>query len=142
VAGGEEAIPTGSAAETILVVEDEPRVREMSVEALRELGYGVVAAEGGAEALDLLERHPEISLVFTDVVMPGISGRQLADAVAERRPDLPVLFTTGYAREQVAPGREEAALLRKPFTTAQLARKMREALDAAGRRAAAGDGAN
>ena len=125
----EEIMPAGSASETILVVEDEARVRDMSVEALRELGYRVVAAEGGAEALELIDDHPEISLVFTDVVMPGMNGRQLAGAVAQRWPGMPILFTTGFAREAVAQEGEEIALLRKPFTTAQLARKIREALD-------------
>jgi signal transduction histidine kinase len=125
----DEAVESGRAAETILVVEDEARVRAMSVEALRELGYSVLAAESGEEALALLERHDAISLVFTDMVMPGMNGRQLADIIRRRWPELPILFTTGFAREAAAQSGEAIAVLHKPFTTAQLARRIRAALD-------------
>jgi signal transduction histidine kinase/CheY-like chemotaxis protein len=125
----DEAVEAGRAGETILVVEDEARVRAMSVEALRELGYDVLAAEGGEEAIALLERHDAISLVFTDMVMPGMNGRQLAEIIGRRWPDLPILFTTGFAREAGAQSGEAITVLHKPFTTAQLARRIRAALD-------------
>jgi CheY-like chemotaxis protein len=130
-AGPADLIPQGRRSEIILVVEDEARVREMSVEALRELGYKVLAADGGHAALALIEQHPKIGLLFTDIVMPGMSGRELAAAVGRRRPDLPILFTTGFAREAASEGRDSDAVLHKPFTTLQLARKIREALDRA-----------
>ena len=91
----------GTSNEIIFVVEDEDRVRMITVDALRELGYSVVHAASGQEALDLLETHADVTLLFTDVVMPGMTGRQLADKVKVARPDLRVLFTTGYTRNAV-----------------------------------------
>ncbi len=123
----------GCPEEIILVVEDEDRVRLISVDALRELGYTVVHASSGTEALDLLRSHPDVTLLFTDIVMPGMTGRQLADAVKRRHPNVKVLFTTGYTRNAVAhndildPGTH---LLTKPFSLEQLALKTREVLDA------------
>ncbi len=123
----------GCPEEIILVVEDEDRVRLISVDALRELGYTVVHASSGTEALDLLRSHPDVTLLFTDIVMPGMTGRQLADAVKQRHPNVKVLFTTGYTRNAVAhndildPGTH---LLTKPFSLEQLALKTREVLDA------------
>jgi signal transduction histidine kinase len=117
--------------ETILVVEDEAGVRQMTVESLRELGYVVVEADGGAAALRHLDSGMKVDLVFTDVVMPEMNGRKLADEVAQRRPGLPVLFTTGYARDAIVhDGIVEAGvhLLTKPFTYEQLAQKLREVL--------------
>ncbi|HEY5755272.1 MAG TPA: ATP-binding protein, partial [Steroidobacter sp.] len=118
---------------TILVVEDEESVRHVSVEALNELGYTVVEANGAAMALRLLDQHPEISIMFTDVVMPEINGRMLADEARLRRPTLKVLFTTGYTRNAIVhngvldPG---VHLIGKPFNLEQLARKLAELKDA------------
>ena len=125
------ALPRGHEEEIILVVEDDERVRHMSVDALRELGYTVVQASGAAQALDVLAIQPKISLLFTDVVMPDINGRRLAEMARVRRPDLKVLFTTGYTRNAVVHnGVLDAgvAFLPKPFTIEQLSRKVREAL--------------
>ena len=119
--------------ETILVVEDEAGVRAFSTEALTELGYRVLSAHGGDAALSLLDAHPEVALLFTDVVMPDMNGRKLADEARARRPDLKVLFTTGYTRNAVVhngvldPG---VALIGKPFTVSELAEKVRGVLDA------------
>jgi CheY-like chemotaxis protein len=118
-------------AETILVVEDEPSVREFSTEALRVLGYNVLEADGAAAALRLLATWPEIALLLTDVVMPDVNGRKLADAALKRRPDLPVLFMTGYTRNAIVhngvldPG---VHLISKPYTVAQLGAKLHELL--------------
>jgi PAS domain S-box-containing protein len=118
--------------EAVLVVEDEERVRQMSVEALRELGYAVHEAASGDEALRLLDEIPRLDLLFTDVVMPGMSGRQLAEAVAARAPHAKVLYTTGYTRNAVVhngvldPG---VAFLPKPFSIADLAARVRDLLD-------------
>jgi CheY-like chemotaxis protein len=128
-------MPHGSAAEVILVVEDEDLVREMSVEALRELGYTVHEASGGPEALRLLDTLPGLGLLFTDVVMPGMTGRQLAEAALARRPALKVLYTTGYTRNAVVHNGvldPDIAFLTKPFTVAQLAAKVRAVLDGSG----------
>lgn len=125
--------PRGHSSEVILVVEDDDDVRIYSTESLRELGFSVLEAQDGPSALRVLEHHPEVSLLFTDVGLPGINGRQLVDEVHRRRPGLKVLFTTGYARNAIVhqgrldPGVE---LLTKPFTRAQLAARVRDVLDA------------
>ena len=91
----------GLRSEIILVVEDEERVRALSVEALRELGYGVVEASGPSQALRMLDEGQQVTLLFTDVVMPDMSGRQLADRARGKRPNLKVLYTTGYTRNAI-----------------------------------------
>jgi DNA-binding response OmpR family regulator len=131
-AGTEEEARTGSG-ELILVVEDDEAVRGYSTETLRELGYRVVSAPNGAAGLELLARYPAIRLLFTDVGLPGgMTGRQLADKARVERPDLPVLFTTGYARNAIVHGGildPGTHLLPKPFTIAALAAKVRGILD-------------
>ena len=122
----------GDLQDTILVVEDEPAVRRFSVEALSELGYRVLEADGAVAALRLLDAHPEISLLFTDVVMPETNGRKLADEALRRRPDLKVLFTTGYTRNAVVHNGvldADVELIGKPFTVEDLAIKVRQVLD-------------
>ncbi|MDR5011743.1 PAS domain S-box protein (plasmid) [Agrobacterium tumefaciens] len=118
--------------ERILVVEDDARVRRIAVARLVALGYGVVEASNGVEALEQLERHPDIDLLFSDVVMPGgMAGDELADRARGLRPDIKVLFTSGYAEPAVA-GRQLAAKgrwLRKPYTARELAVSLREILD-------------
>jgi PAS domain S-box-containing protein len=122
----------GAPAEVILVVEDEERVRDYAVEALRELGYTVIQATGAREALRMLENGREVTLLFTDIVMPDMTGRRLADLAKEKRPDLKVLYTTGYTRNAVVhngmldPGTN---FLPKPFGVDQLAEKVRRVLD-------------
>ncbi len=131
-AEGAPALAGGRAEETILVVEDEPGVRSVAVEALRELGYSVLEAEDGAAALALLERREPVALLFTDVVMPRMTGRELADQVRDRWPEVKLLYTTGYTRNAIVHGgRLDAGvnLLPKPYTTEQLSRKVRAVLD-------------
>jgi signal transduction histidine kinase len=125
-------VPEGHG-ETILVVEDEPAVREHSVASLRELGYRVLSASDAHAALRVLARETEIEVLFTDVGLPGgMTGRQLAEAARLLRPDLKVVYTTGYARNAIVhggvldPGTE---LLPKPFSYAALAAKIRTVLD-------------
>lgn len=125
-------LPEGSPEEIILIAEDEEQVRMTNVDALRELGYSVRHASNGHEALKILESQPGISLLFTDIVMPGINGRELAAEARRRSPTLKLLFTTGYEREdEAAPDHDnESVMLRKPFAIGQLAQKIREVLDA------------
>ena len=126
-------LPLGEKQELVLVVEDEEAVRQFSVDALNELGYRVLEANGAAAALRLLDGHPEIDLMFTDVVMPDVNGRKLADHAHQRRPGLKILFTTGYTRNAVVHnGVLDAgvAMISKPFTIGELAAKVREVLDA------------
>jgi signal transduction histidine kinase/ActR/RegA family two-component response regulator len=121
--------------ERILLVEDDDRVRQFSRDAVAELGYTVTAAADGATALALLDQEPDFAVLFTDVVMPGMSGTELAAAAKARKPGLRILYTTGYAHEAIArdgllePGAE---VLPKPFTVGQLAQKLRDVLDGQG----------
>jgi CheY-like chemotaxis protein len=138
-AAGEAAYPRAAAApvrpapgETVLVVEDDAAVRAAALEMLRELGYQVLEAADGPAALSLLEAEPEVTLLFTDVGLPGgLNGRQLAREAQRRRAGLKVLFTTGYARDAIIhQGRLEAGveLIVKPFTSAGLGAKIRQLL--------------
>ena len=130
--GTQTDLPLGDSQELILVVEDEPAVRQFSVDALTELGYRVIEADGAAAALRLLDARPDIALMFTDIVMPEVNGAKLAEEARRRRPDLKVLFTTGYTRNAVVHnGVLDAGveLIGKPFTIEELAAKVREALD-------------
>jgi PAS domain S-box-containing protein len=127
------APPRSAGAQTILVVEDDDDVRANTTSIVRELGYTVLEAPLAATALHLLERHPEIKLLFTDIGLPGgMNGRQLADAARKIRPDLKVLFTTGYARNAIVhDGRLDpgVVLIPKPFTYAAVAAKLADILD-------------
>ena len=129
-----KSIPTAAAdAEIILVVEDEERVRQMSCNALRELGYTVFHASSGEEALRLFAALPRVDLVFTDIVMAGMSGRQLADALRVENPAVKVLYTTGYTRNAVVHNGvldDAVAFLPKPFSVEELAMKLRAVLHA------------
>jgi CheY-like chemotaxis protein len=118
--------------EVVLIVEDEPSVRAVAAEALSDLGYSVLEAADGPAALRILEAHAEVALLFTDVVMPGMTGRELADEVKKRRPNLKVLFTTGYTRNAIVHGGRldrGVHLLSKPYTTEELSGKVRSVLD-------------
>ncbi len=128
-----EAAPSRAVqGECILVVEDDDAVRKLAVEGLGELGYAVIQAESAEQALKLLDEHTAVTLLFTDVVMPKVNGRELADEALRRRPDLKVLFTTGYTRDAVVhdgtldPG---VRLIGKPYTLHELSRTVREILD-------------
>jgi PAS domain S-box-containing protein len=130
----EPEVPEGSREETILVCEDDDDVRAYTVEVLRELGYRVLEAHDGPSALRLLERQEgKVDLLFTDVVLPsGMTGAILAKEARTLRPDLRILFTTGYARDAIVhhgrldPGVE---LITKPFAYADLAARVRDMLD-------------
>jgi PAS domain S-box-containing protein len=125
-----EGTPRGSSHERILVVEDDDRVRAFSAEALRDLGYTVLEAHNGPEALRLLQGAEHVGLLFTDVVMPEMTGRELADAAKVVLPGLRVLFTSGYTRDAVDHDDAlAAAVLSKPFDVATLARRVNAALD-------------
>ena len=126
-----EVSPSGTVDELVLVVEDEAAVRRYTVDALRELGYTVRHASCGEEALKLLEQTSAVALLFTDVVMPGMSGRQLADVARLNQPYLKVLYTTGYTQNAIVHNGvldQDAELISKPFTVDQLARKVRKVL--------------
>ncbi|MGN6536491.1 MAG: response regulator, partial [Mesorhizobium sp.] len=121
--------------ETILVVEDDDDVRAYTVDCLRELGYRVIEAHDGPSALRLLERQQErVELLFTDVVMPHMSGRELAEEARKIQPMLRVLFTSGYTRNAIVHGGRldpGVEMIVKPFSFEALATKIRDMLDAA-----------
>src|SRR5438067_4068501 len=124
--------PAGGS-ETVLVVEDQEEVRNLTKRVLEARGYAVLAAANGAEALEIVDRHPTpIHLMITDVVMPGMNGREVAQYACAKRSDLKVLFVSGYTGEAVLQHRllePGVAFLQKPFTPDALARKTREVLD-------------
>ena len=118
--------------ETVLVVEDHKEVRTYAVGALALLGYRVLEAADAGAALAMLAAHPDVALLFTDVGLPGMNGRGLANAARRKRPGIKVLYTTGYARNAIVHhGILDAGveLLPKPYTVETLARKLRAVLD-------------
>ncbi len=129
-APGPAAPPAGSG-ETVLVVEDEPAVRGLIVDVLRDLGYRALEAQDGPAGLAALRGAARIDLLVTDVGLPGLNGRQLADAAREHRPGLKVLFITGYAENAamagfLAPGMQ---MVTKPFPVDLLARRIRAIIE-------------
>ncbi len=129
----DSAMSVAGGKETVLLVEDESLVRELAVTTLRERGYTVMEAINGADGLRIAQKHEgKIDLVLTDVVMPVMGGRELADALHKTRPGTKILFTSGYTEEAIGhhgvlkPGMK---FLQKPYLSASLARRVREALD-------------
>jgi signal transduction histidine kinase/CheY-like chemotaxis protein len=129
----ETTVPADDARGTILVVENDENVRAYAVETLRDLGFSVYEAADARSGLAALCADKEIFLLVTDVGLPGMNGRELADEALRLRPDLDVIFITGYAREAVA-GHDEpelgpnVTLITKPFTRAELMQKLRAIL--------------
>jgi len=124
--------PLGGA-ETILLVEDDPRVREFTVSALKELGYTVLPYARGEDAMSALEKGAQtIDLLLTDVILPGMNGRVLAEAVQRMRPGVKILFASGYTDNIIVRHgvlEEGIHFIGKPFSVHALARKIREVLD-------------
>jgi signal transduction histidine kinase len=125
-------LPRARSDETILVVEDNQGVREYAVSSLQELGYRVVEAGNATDAMKIISTTPDIALLFTDVVLPGMNGRELAKTALDARPGLAVLYTTGYTPNAIIHhGRldPDVHLLSKPYSQQSLGRKVRELLD-------------
>jgi CheY-like chemotaxis protein len=119
--------------ETLLVVEDDPAVRRSLEQALLRMGYRVLLAPHGLAALELLQQHPEIDLLVSDLVLPGMSGWALAERVRTEHPDLTTLFMSGYTDNRVvqqAIQDGDCPFIHKPFTPSALGAKIRELLDA------------
>jgi CheY-like chemotaxis protein len=129
-----EETPRGN--ETILLVEDERDVRELALESLKKQGYKVIEAQDGEDALQICRQYQGlINLMVTDVVMPGISGRELAEIVALLRPEMKVLYMSGYTNDAIihhGVSEKGVNFIQKPFALARFAQKVREALDEAG----------
>jgi PAS domain S-box-containing protein len=130
----EKAAPLGGR-ETVLLVEDEEMVRSLTLKLLRRLGYKVLSAASGGDALVLEERHEgAIDLLFTDVIMPQMNGHDLAERLVKLRPGLKVLYSSGYTQDLIAHHGvldEEVQFLAKPYSLDSLAAKVRKALDRA-----------
>ena len=128
-----EALEESDLQELVLLVEDDEDVRAYTADCLRELGYRVVEAASGEDAMAFVDQtREEIDLLFTDVVMPGMTGEELAAELRRERPDLKVLYASGYTRDAIMhSGRLQpgVALLQKPFNLAELARKLRDVLE-------------
>jgi CheY-like chemotaxis protein len=122
-----------AAGESVLVVEDNSDVRALTVKRFERLGYRVVECVTGAEAKEALKKGLKVELVFTDIMMPGgMTGIDLGDWIAENRPNLPVILTTGFAEAiagTVQPGKDTWAILRKPYTQNDLAIAVHKVLE-------------
>jgi two-component system, cell cycle sensor histidine kinase and response regulator CckA len=119
--------------ETILLVEDEEPLRKVIIELLTQIGYHVLSAANGKEAIEVAKTYPEkIHLLITDVIMPEISGPELAGELCAARPDLKVIYISGYTDDSLAPEgvlQPGTVLVNKPFSVRVLSAKMREVLD-------------
>ena len=116
---------------TILVVDDEPEVRKLVAAMLTRSGYRVFSADTGENAIRVFKQHPDTELLLTDVVAPGMSGPMIADQIAALRPDIKVLFMSGYDSTQVVQHyvvEKGYELLVKPFTMEQLERRVQSML--------------
>jgi CheY-like chemotaxis protein len=121
--------PAKVGCETVLVVEDDPRVRKISVSRLQHLGYKIIEAETGQGALDVLAETASIDVVFTDMVMPGgMSGADLLEKVRDMYPDIKRLVTSGYAEGRVMPS-DGTMWLRKPYSLREMSMTFRQLLD-------------
>jgi DNA-binding response OmpR family regulator len=122
-----EARHSGQA--TILLAEDEPLLRELGETILRQAGYTVVSLHRREELQSLIDTHPtEVDVLLTDMVMPEISGQELADHVRSRWPSVRVIYTSGYPSEELNGLPHDAAFLQKPFTPNELMQKIRDVL--------------
>ena len=126
-------LPVAGGRETVLLAEDDPSVRAIVSEVLAQKGYRVLRAPDGQAALEMARGHPEeISLLVTDIVMPGMTGRELAEALTAERPGLRVLYMSGYTDDAVVRHgvlQEGMPYLQKPFAPHALSSKVREVLD-------------
>jgi CheY-like chemotaxis protein len=130
--GISEPQPLSSGTESVLVVEDDPAVRMLTVTILQNCGYQVQESTNAFEALILLKRNPKFDLVITDVIMPQMSGKELHDQIKSQLPQIKVLLMSGYTDDALAHHGvldESLSFLEKPFSPAKLAKKVREVFD-------------
>jgi PAS domain S-box-containing protein len=132
----ESGVGSSGRGANVLVVDDDPDVRSITVEMLRDAGYALEEAESAERALDLLDRGLPVDVALVDYAMPRISGTQFVRAARERRPDLPVIYITGYAEPIGAAQESNAIILRKPYRTSDLLRAVETTVERQGRRLA------
>ena len=124
--GDDSDLPHGG--ELVLLVEDDPSVRRVVRQQLIDLGYPVIEAENGRQALDMIDQILDIAIVVSDVIMPGgLNGRQLAEAILERQPAMRIVLMSGYTDEAAADGASDLPVLAKPFVRQDLARALQRA---------------
>src|SRR5919108_4412874 len=131
-------MPEAESRKTVLVVDDEPKIRKLVAAMVSRFGYTALTADSGEHALTLYKNHSPVELLITDVVAPGMSGPMLADKLTAMQPDLKVLYISGYDNTHVVQKyvvEKGHALLAKPFTVEEMQTKLRELLQpvAAGR---------
>ena len=128
---GDQELPAIGGTETILVVEDEPLVMSVAVQSLQMSGYTILKARSSRLAMEVASRHDgPIDLLLTDVIMPHGSGPELASSLRASRPDIAVLFMSGYTSERIEMDADSDEFLAKPFTPDGLDKKVRQILDA------------
>jgi DNA-binding response OmpR family regulator len=116
--------------ETILLAEDESLLRELGETILRQAGYKVVTAPGAEELRTLVAGYPQrVDLLLTDVLMPGLGGQELVSLVKKRWPEIRILYMSGYSNEEIEDLDRDAGFLQKPFTPAELMKKISDVLD-------------
>jgi CheY-like chemotaxis protein len=120
------ATPVGHA--RILVADDDRDVRELLISCLESLGYRVLAASNGPLAIEMIEKNSDIELLMLDIAMPEMNGIEVARVVLSKRPELPVVFMTGYIGSTKLEGAEQKRLMKKPFTVAELTKQVEDAL--------------
>ena len=120
------ASPVGHA--TILVADDDRDVRELLISCLESLGYRVLAASNGPLAIEMIEKNSDIELLMLDIAMPEMNGIEVARVVLSKRPELPIVFMTGYIGSTKLEGAEQKRLMKKPFTVAELTKQVEDAL--------------
>jgi CheY-like chemotaxis protein len=123
-----DSVPRPAGRPLVLLVDDDEPVREVTAGLLAELGYAVLEADSGADALKVLEGSTDVAAMITDYAMPGMNGGELARSVQARRPDLPVLFASGYADVAALTQAGEDRVVHKPFVQRELAAKLAAAL--------------
>jgi CheY-like chemotaxis protein len=114
---------------TILVADDDRDARELLISCLESLGYRVLAASNGPLAIEMTETNSDIELLMLDIAMPEMSGIEVSRLVSAKRPELPVVFMTGYIGSTKLDGAEQQKLMKKPFTVAELTKQVKEALE-------------
>jgi CheY-like chemotaxis protein len=118
----------------VLVVDDDPDVRSITIEILRRAGYSLQEAESAERALDLLDRGLPVDVALVDYAMPGMSGKKFVRAARERRPDLPVIYITGYAEPLGVAQETNAIVIRKPYRSSDLLRAVKTIVEQQGQR--------
>jgi CheY-like chemotaxis protein len=130
VGGAADPAEAHSGNERALVVDDEPDVLDVAIELFKNMGYDVLSANNGKDAMDILKRNPDIDVLFSDVVMPGLNGIELGQAARALMPAMKIVLASGYPQPEVAgggAGLHDFHFISKPYRMAEIVKKLREA---------------